>query len=243
MELFFAIHEGLRREGPGSRAMTRRALGLCAGLPERPDVLDIGCGSGTGTLDLAELTGGRVTAVEMHQPYLDRLAERAAARGLNSRITPTVGDMAALNLAPGSFDLVWSEGAAYIMGVDNALKSWRPLLRPGGFLVVSDAVWVADPVPAEVLAFWTEAYPEMRRPEDIDRSARAMGYRPLGHFPLDAACWDDFYADIARRMDEAEAIWGHDPDGRAIIDATRREMEIYRAYPGAYGYEYHVFGT
>ncbi|MFH1915383.1 MAG: MerR family transcriptional regulator [Pseudomonadota bacterium] len=241
MKLFFAIHEGLEREGPGSRAMTRRALALCAGLPENPAVLDIGCGSGAGTLDLAELSGGSVVAVDMHQPFLDRLAERAAARGLSHRVTPAQGDMAALGFEPGSFDLVWSEGAAYIMGVDNALARWRPLLRPDGFLVISDAVWLADPVPDEMRAFWAEAYPAMRRAEDIDRAARTMGYRPLGRFTLDAVCWDDFYTDLARRMDVAEGLWGRDPDGRAIIDATRREIELYWAYPGAYGYEFHAF--
>jgi DNA-binding transcriptional MerR regulator len=63
MEIFFKIYEGLDREGPGSRAMTARALGMCAGLPDRPAILEPGCGTGGASLDLAELSGGTVLSV------------------------------------------------------------------------------------------------------------------------------------------------------------------------------------
>ena len=49
MRFFFEIHQGLPREGPGDFDSTRRALALLGGLPERPRILDIGCGPGMQT--------------------------------------------------------------------------------------------------------------------------------------------------------------------------------------------------
>jgi DNA-binding transcriptional MerR regulator/ubiquinone/menaquinone biosynthesis C-methylase UbiE len=245
MDIFFKIYEGLDREGPGSRAMAARALDMCVGLPDRPAILEPGCGTGGASLDLAELSGGNLLSVDVYQPFLDRLRERAEARGLAGQVTPHKGDMAALDCAPESFDMIWCEGAAYIMGVDNALAGWKRFLRPGGFLVFSDAVWLKDPesgeVPEDMRRFWAEAYPAMRTAEDNVRAGEAAGYVSLGHFTIDRACWDAFYADVERRLSDVEETLGSDPDGRAIIDVTRREIALYRENPEAYGYEFHVF--
>jgi SAM-dependent methyltransferase len=241
MGILFKIYEGLEREGPGSRAVTERALALCAGLPESPKALEFGCGSGGATLDLAELSGGDVVAVDVHQPFLDRLAGRAAARGLADRITTVKGDMAAPGFEPESYDLIWCEGAASIMGVDQAMAVWKRFLRPGGFLVFSDVVWLAKDVPDEVRAHWAEAYPAMRTSGDIVRAGLGLGYESLGRFTVDSACWEAFYADVARHLDKVEGIYGDDPDGRAIIDMNRREIELYWAHPGVYGYEFLCF--
>ncbi|WP_240325275.1 hypothetical protein [Amycolatopsis thermalba] len=52
-EAFFALFHGLPRQGPGSDATTLRLLELAAPLPERPRVLDLGCGPGRSALLLA----------------------------------------------------------------------------------------------------------------------------------------------------------------------------------------------
>ena len=240
MEIFFKIYEGLDREGPGSFAMTKRAVDGCAVLPDEPAVLELGCGSGGATLNLARCTGGTILATEVYGPYLDRLAQRAREAGLDHRITPRKMDMGAIEAAPESFDLIWCEGAAYIMGVDKALEYWRGFLRPGGCLVFSDAVWLTDDVPDEVRAFWATGYPAMRTAADNVAAAQGLGYASLDHFTIDTTCWDAFYGDVERRLAEVEDIFGHDPDGRAIIDATHEEIRLYRKYPGLYGYEMHV---
>ena len=171
------------------------------------------------------------------------MVERAQQAGVADRIIAAVMDMAEVRAEPESFDCVWCEGAAYIMGVDKALADWKRLLKPGGCLCITDAVWLVDPatLPEEVRAYWAEGYPAMRTAEENNRAAEAAGYSVLGNFTIDAACWDDFYDDVERRLAAVDPVYGDDPDGRAIIDMTRVEIDLYRKYPGLYGYEFHVW--
>jgi DNA-binding transcriptional MerR regulator/SAM-dependent methyltransferase len=243
MELFFKIYEGLDREGPGNLAMTERAYGLCEGLPDKPEILELGCGSGGATIPLAQISGGTVTATEIYRPFLDALVARAQAAGVADRVIAAVMDMGDVRAEPESFDLIWCEGAAYILGVDKALAQWKPFLKPGGCLCITDAVWLIDPesAPDELREFWARGYPAMRTAEANNAAARMAGYEVLGDFTIDAACWDAFYGDVEKRLDAIEPVHGDDPDGRAIIDMTRHEIGLYRRHPGAYGYQFHVF--
>lgn len=225
--------------------MTKRAYEMCEGVPDNPEILELGCGSGGATIPLAQISGGIVTATEVYQPFVDALVERAKNAGVADRIIAAIMDMGEVQAEPESFDLIWSEGAAYILGVDEALRQWKPFLKPGGCLVFSDAVWLSDDIrenaPDELKAFWAEGYPAMRTAGGNIAAAEAEGYTSLGHFTIDTACWDDFYEDVERRLVDVESLYGNDPDGRAIIDMTRKEIALYQKYPKTYGYEFHVF--
>jgi SAM-dependent methyltransferase len=239
-EIFMAIHTGNPREAPGSTTTTKRAFQLCAGLPAAPRVLDIGCGPGTQTLELAQLCGGTFVAIDLHQPYLDRLNDEARRRGIAERITTLRVDMAQLDFPPGSFDLIWSEGAIYNIGFCKGLRSWRPLLVDGGCIAVSEATWLTEDPPAEARAFWDEGYPAM---QDIDANLREIcesGFSPLGHFELPASCWLDYYAHLESRMAALEPEFAGDEEALAVIDAERREIELYRRFGDAYGYVFYV---
>ncbi len=240
MEVFFKLYEGLKREGPGSLAMTRRAYEMCTGLPDKPAVLELGCGTGGATMDLARIMDGTIVATDVYQPFLDTLMQRAEDLGVSDRVTALPRDMGDLDFEPAGFDLIWCEGAAYSMGVDKALAYWKQFLKPGGCMVISDAVWLTDNAPDEVNGFWKEAYPTMRTARDNEEAAEKLGYVSLGHFIIDDACWKDFYDDGQQRRNNVESAYGDDPDGRAISDSTRLEIDLYRRYPGMFGYCMHV---
>src|SRR3954462_11324326 len=69
--VFFEIHSGLPREGPGDAASTVRAYRAIGELPASAHILDAGCGPGAQTLDLAAVARGRITGVDNHRPYLE----------------------------------------------------------------------------------------------------------------------------------------------------------------------------
>jgi len=244
-DVFFDLHSGLPREGPGSRECTERALRLAGELPERPKVLDIACGPGRQSLDLAELLpAAEVLAVDNHAPFVAEANRRARARGLGGRVKAVTSDMTALALAPAGFDLVWCEGAAYIMGVANALRAWKPLLKPGGKLALSEAVWLRSDPPEPVRRMWAEGYPEMGDIAACRALVRDCGYRLLGDFALpERAWWDDYYRPMERRLAELERKYAGDPVAEAVLSADRAELELYRDYAAYYGYAFFVMAV
>ncbi len=239
MAIFLDIQRGLPRQGPGSAAATRAALALCGPLPPAPTVLDVGCGPGLQTIVLADATGGRVLAVDLFQEYLHQLAAMAADRGLADRIHPLCADMSQLPVPPGSADLVWSEGAAYILGVERAAREWRDLVRPGGCVVFSELVWLAGTPPEEAVAFFQAEYPAMTDiPGTLDR-VRAGGLDPLSHTILpEAAWWDDYYTPLSAKLPALRDGYADDPEALALVAMTDREIEMRRRYADRYGYAF-----
>jgi SAM-dependent methyltransferase len=239
--IFFELYEGLPRQGPGNCASAERALGLCRDLPARPAVADLGCGVGAQTLHLAELTRGSIVAVDSHAPSVKRLKATVAERGLSERIQPVVGDMAAFALPPESFDLVWSEGALYNLGLDRALRLCHGLLRPGGCLAFTDAVWLQEDPPPEVKASFDLDYPTMGKTADVLAALSRNGFAILGHFTLpDEAWWDDFYTPMERRIEELRSYYAGDAEALGVLDELAQEPELHRRYSDTYAYEFFV---
>ena len=241
-EVFFEVYEPLPRQGPGNRASAARALDMCPGLPPSPAVLDLGCGSGAQTFHLVELLpGSRITAIDSHPPSIERMREAVAKRGLAERIRPRVGDMARPGLPPASFDLIWSEGALYNIGLENALGICLGLLRSGGYLVFTEAIWRKEDPPAEVKASFDFDYPTMGRVADVVAAIGRTGFSLESHFTLpDEAWWEDFYAPMERRVEELRGKHDGDPEGLAVLDQIAREPEMHRRYSAYYAYEFFV---
>jgi len=240
-EIFFEVYEALPRQGPGNRACAARALALCQGLPASPTIADLGCGVGGQTLHLAELTSGVITAVDRHAPSIARLERTVRERGLGHRVFPVVGDLAHPPLAAGSCDLIWSEGALYNLGIARALEVCRGLLRPGGCLAFTDAVWRMDDPPEEVRASFDLDYPAMGRTADILALVERSGLDLLGHFTLpDEAWWTDFYTPMAARVAEFRQRYPADPEALAALAQIGREVELHRDFADYYAYEFFV---
>lgn len=245
-EHFLTLHRGLPRQAPGGRDHTLHALSLVPDLPLRPRIVDLGCGPGAQTLDLIHaVEGSTVVAVDLHEVFLGELRERAHAAGVSDRVRIVQGDMAALPEAvhPASFHLVWSEGAAYIMGFDAALRAWRHLLLPGGFIAVSELAWLVpvDDAPAEARTFFSKEYPDMRE-DGANRAAfEACGYELSGSFTLAAsAWWEPYYTPMLERLPGFEAQYAEDEAARAVAAATREEIDTYRRCSDSYGYVFYV---
>ena len=241
MEIFFEIHRDLPREAPGSDACTARALSMIPTLPDDPCILDIGCGPGAQTLVLAKKTGGRVIAIDTHQPFLDDLTRRAQRAHLSSRIHPQHGDMTALDFDEAAFDVIWSEGAIYIMGFREGLTAWRRFLKPGGTLAVTEAAWLVEDPPDEARRFWQAAYPAMKHAGNNVTILQEAGYTPLGHFPLpESACWDNYYTPLERRLAALRQRYHDNAEALAILNEEQVEIDLYRTYSYSYGYVFYV---
>ena len=240
-KIFWEVHSGLPQEAPGSDEATAKAISMVESLATDPMILDIGCGPGRQTMVLAQETGGRVTALDNHQPFLDEVAQRAMARGLGDRIAIINGSMLDMSFSMENFDLIWSEGAIYIMGFELGLRVFWPLLKPGGTVVVSELAWLTDKPSAEAKEFWGEGYPAMTTvPNNLD-TIKSIGYELTGHFPLPDSAWlDGYYGPMQKRIDVLRTKYAGDDHKLAMLDEEEAEIRIFDRHSAEYGYVFFV---
>ena len=240
-DAFLLLHTDLPREGPGSDDCTREALGrLRPLLPASPRVFDLGCGPGRQTLVLARELAVPITAVDLHAPFLARLRAEAEAQGLSHLVQTRCADFGALEDPPGSVDLLWSEGAIYLLGWAEGLRRWRPLLSPGGLLAVTEATWLTGSPLQEAVEFWGEAYPSMGNLASNTAKARAAGFELVDSFVLPESAWWEYYRPLQVRVASLRERARQDADLAIALDETEREISLYERCGTSYGYVFYL---
>ncbi|NEB77984.1 class I SAM-dependent methyltransferase [Streptomyces sp. SID14478] len=135
-------------------------------------ILDIGCGPGTITADLAALVpDGHVTGADHAEEILDRARATAAERGLDN-VEFTTADVHALDWPDDTFCVVHAHQVLQHVGDPvQALREMRRVTKPGGLIAVRDSDYAA--------MTWYPASPGMTDWLDLyERVARANGGEP-----------------------------------------------------------------
>jgi ubiquinone/menaquinone biosynthesis C-methylase UbiE len=192
------------------------------------------------SLVLARATQGTITAVEIHQPFLNQLEAQAAREGLTERIRTVEADMADPPFPDGSFDLVWSEGAIYNIGFEQGLKRWRRLLRAGGLVAVSEASWLCETPPRKAVDFWASEYPTMTNIEDNLTKVRAAGFEPIRHFVLPSEDWENYYGPLQEQLAVFRSENSGNAEAQSFADSVQQEIEIWKEYGDSYGYVFYL---
>jgi ubiquinone/menaquinone biosynthesis C-methylase UbiE len=114
-------------------------------------ILDLGCGTGSLTIPIAQKTGARVIGIDGDPVVL----ARAAAKPGSDRVEWTEAMVDALPLAPGEADFVVSSLVFHHLPLETkraALAEAHRILKPGGNLIVAD--WAAPQDPLMSSAFF-----------------------------------------------------------------------------------------
>ncbi|MBD3236590.1 MAG: methyltransferase domain-containing protein [Candidatus Eisenbacteria bacterium] len=226
MELLEQIQCGLDAMTPERRAWLHRAYALLPAQKRPRRILDVGCGRGGPTLELARL-GNELVGIDTDKWALEELRTAAEAAGLADRVSVRQASMLAIDFAAASFDIVWSEGSIHVIGFEEGLARWRPLLIPGGCLVVHESAWLrADPPPA-AQAYWTPRFPCIRTLESYAAAAGRLGYEWIGGFTFpETFWWEGYYRPLRERVRALRRE--HAGDRRAEEIFERKEAEIAR---------------
>jgi len=77
----------------------------------------IGCGTGGQTMVLAQNVQGTITGIDLSAEFINRFTANANKLNLQRRVKGIVGSMDNLPFRDEEFDLIWSEGAIYNIGL------------------------------------------------------------------------------------------------------------------------------
>ncbi|HEX2787113.1 MAG TPA: methyltransferase domain-containing protein [Ignavibacteria bacterium] len=243
MDIFYEIHKDLPREGPGDNASTRKALSYLKNLPKDAKILDIGCGPGMQTLELAknlESTSCKIIALDNHEPFLKVVDEKAKKENLSEKIQTHYGSMFSLEFEDESFDCIWAEGSIYIIGFKRGIKEWKNFLKEGGYLVVSEISWLKFDVPEEAKEFWSTKYPVKQIYENL-HDIKESGYEIIEHFTLPSESWrTDYYTPIENRITSLWDKYINDQEAMNVLYDTQQEINMFNKYSDYYGYVFYV---
>ena len=242
IDLLVDLHRKAVRQGPGGEAETRLAIAL-SGLSGRRNlkIADIGCGTGASTIILAKSLHADITAVDFLPDFLKELERRAKAEGVSEQITTLAASMDALTFEPSALDAIWSEGAIYNIGFEKGIRSWRPFLKPGGILAVSELTWLTEKRPTELDDHWSREYPEVATASEKMALLEAHGFTPLGYFPLSEACWlDNYYRPMQERFEAFVTKHDNSAAARSIVEVEQLEIDLYERFSAFVSYGFYV---
>ena len=189
---------------------TRKAFRMLSQM-DKPRILDIGCGSGAPTLELARLSQGEVIGIDIDQPALDQFTRKIKEAGLTEQVKAVNCSMFDVDFPDESFDIIWSEGSIYAIGFQRGLQQWRRFLKLGGFMVIHD-----------------EKGNVKEKLEQISN----CGYELLGYFILsEDTWWTEYFAPLEKLITESRPRYNDDPKILEEIHQAQEELDIFKKNP------------
>lgn len=236
-ELFYELFQDMPQLGPGSKKSTLKALTLLQDqLPPQMQIADIGCGNGDRTILLANKLNCKVKAVDNYQDFLDTIN-----KSKNPNIETILADMDNLPFSENEFDLIWSEGAVYIMGFEKGLKYWNKFLKPGGFVAVSELCWTTQEKPQEAVDFWLREYPAMKNDEENLDICQNLGYEVIANFKLPDSDWtDNYYNHLQKNINSFRKKYSANTKALEIAEENQKEINIFNKHSNSYGYVFYL---
>jgi len=189
---------------------TRKAFRMLPPL-NKPRILDIGCGSGVPTMELARLSDGEIIGMDTNIAVLNMLRGKVEEAGLSNRVKVMNRSLFDMDFPDGSFDVIWAEGSVSIIGFKRGLQEWKRLLKPDGFLVVHD---------------------EKGNVKEKLAQVRDCRYELVGYFELDKDKWQtEYFTPLGKLIVETRAKRFDSPAILEAIHNAQQEIDMFNDNP------------
>jgi ubiquinone/menaquinone biosynthesis C-methylase UbiE len=187
---------------------------------ENPRILDIGCGSGVPTIELAKLSGGEVTGIDTDQSCIEEFNRKIKEENLGSRVKALNLSLSEVEFPDETFDVVWSEGVIGNIGFEASLKEWQRLLKHNGYLVIHyQTSRVADALPRIPQHGYSLA-DTVQLPED--------------------AWWTEFYKPLEEKMSALLHQYRNNSDALNLLKQYKGEMDMVKKNPSSFSAAFYI---
>jgi ubiquinone/menaquinone biosynthesis C-methylase UbiE len=189
---------------------TRKAYRMLPKL-DKPRILDIGCGSGVPTMELARLGQGEVIGIDIDRPALDKLTKKIREAGFSNRVQAVNCSILDMVFPDESFDIIWSEGSIFVIGFKRGIQEWKRFLKPNGFMVIHD-----------------EKGNVKEKLEQISN----CGYELVGYFILsEDTWWTEYFAPLEKLIGKFRTRCTDDPNLLEELHQAQGELEMFKNNP------------
>ena len=141
----------------------------------------------------------------------------------------------------GEFDVIWSEGAIYIMGFSKGIRYWKQFLTDGGHLAVSEITWTTNSRPQEIENFWIGEYPEIDTAANKIKILESNGYSLVGYFILSVDSWiENYYKPLESQFRNFLKRNENSDLAKKVVQDYRSEIELYWNHKDYYSYGFYI---
>jgi len=208
---------------PAGREFTLAAARF-SGVNPSSKVLDLGCGYGDASCNLASEFRCKVTAVDISSENIAYARQTAVDRNVSHLINFVNADLLTLDYKETPFELILAEGGilSFISrrkGVELA-ASW---LGRAGWFAFSDLVLLTEKVPDEILSIFEHDLYQYENEQSyrnmLDESGLDIQFMSL----VPPSGWDNYYAHMARRLEDSSGFFAD----KNIKLAFHREIDVF----------------
>ena len=234
---FYQAYRDLDRLSPGSEDTTLKAIEkIDININDKLYVLDIACGVGTSTIQLAKyFKNAEIESFDLFKHYIKLLDEKITENALEDRVFSGVGDMKNPDFANEEFDIIFCEASVEIMGFKKALDEWRRLLRSDGYAVISDISWISKPS-RESIQFWKNIYGEIDTIQNKIGQIESAGYEFVDYVIVPKCDWEDYYQKLEKNLNSLSS----DKSAKDFVKQLKKEINHYRTHSDDYSYVFYV---
>ena len=234
---YYIAYNDLDRLSPGSDETTLNALDKIAlNSDDELNILDIACGVGSSTILLANyFENSIVEGFDLFKHYVKKLDEKIIENNFSKRVFAYTMDMNDPDFANEEFDVVFCEASIEIIGFERGLAEWKRLLKPNGYMVVSDISWLKTPSNGS-RKFWKDIYSEVDTIENKIKCIQNLGYDFIDYVVVPKNDWNNYYKSLEKNLNDLNS----DKSAKDFVAQIRREIENYRRNSDDYSYVFYI---
>ncbi|MFX0038931.1 MAG: methyltransferase domain-containing protein [Candidatus Heimdallarchaeota archaeon] len=188
---------------------TRKAFQM---LPKmsKPLILDIGCGTGIPTIELAQLSDGEIIGIDIDQDALDKLNLKIEKMSLSNRVKTMNISLYRTNFPNNYFNILWDEGVLHILDLKKSLIECKRLLKPNGYLILGETIkWIKNKF----------------------KTFLDFSFKLINQFLLpEKFWWTDYYAPLEKKIKELRLKYGNAIDLKEL-QKYEREIKMVKKNP------------
>jgi len=182
-----------------------------------PKILDVGCGTGVPTIELAKLSKGEIIGLDIDHEALKKFKRKIRKLGLENRVKALTTSFFNNPFFKESIDIIWAEGVFYHIGYDTAFKESYRLLKPHGFLVMVDTL---ESIEKEFLKTKSESDPFLK-----------LGFTLYKRINWsEKAWWNEYYQPLEDTLKNLRAS-NIDPENYKHLSQHENEIAMIKENP------------